>query len=167
MTRSEILDAIRKAHVDFLTAIGGIPDDEMMNEPVAEELTVKDLLGHITLWMQVSLNFIAEYKHDGLPKPLGLKDDAALDAFNARGWEARRETPLVRVIADYHAAYRDLIAAVESLSDAELSTPLPAPWEEGDTLEKLIAINSYEHVPEHTLQVHTWREQQDEEHEDE
>jgi len=41
-----------------------------------------------------------------------------------------------------------------------LSAPLLAPWDESDTLEKLIAINSYEHEPEHTFQVNAWRKAQ-------
>jgi|GEM_PF-907276 len=167
MTRDEILPAIRREHLEFLTAIGGIPDDEMINTLITEQWTVKDMMAHIAVWMRVAIKFIREFKAEGVPKNLGLNDDATVDAFNEQGWQARSETPLAEVIGEFHAAYRDLIGAVESLTDQELSAPLTAPWEAGDTLEKLIAINSYEHEPEHTLQVHTWRENQDDDDVDE
>jgi len=165
MTRDEILQAIRREHIEFLTAIGGIPDDEMINTLITEQWTVKDMMTHIAIWMRVAIKFIREFKTDGVPKNLGLNDDAKVAAFNEQGWQARSETPLAQVIEEFHAAYRDLIAAVESLSDQELSAPLPAPWDAGDTMEKLIAVNSYEHVPEHTLQVNAWRKAQHEEDE--
>lgn len=166
MTRDEILQAIRREHVNFLTGIGGIPDDAMVNTPITEQWTIKDMLAHISIWMRVAIKFIREFKADGVPINLGLNDDAKVDAFNEQGWQARSETPLAEVIEEFHAAYQDLIAAVENLTDQELSAPLPAPWGEGDTLEKLIAVNSYEHEPEHSLQVDAWREAQDDDEED-
>lgn len=165
MTRDEIINAIRNQHVDFLSAIGGIPDDAMVNTLITEQWTIKDMMAHIAIWMRVAIKFIREFKADGVPKSLGLSDDDKLNAFNEQGFRARQDTPLPEVIEEFQLAYRELIEDIESLTDLELSQPLPAPWEEGDTLEKLIAINSYEHEPEHTLQVYTWREAQDEEDE--
>jgi hypothetical protein len=92
-----------------------------------------------------------------MPVSLGLNDDAVLDAYNKRGAALRRDYPLTRVRAELDAALRDLVAAVESLSDAQLNTPLPAPWDNGVTLERLIAWNSYEHTPEHIEQISQWR----------
>ena len=165
MTHAEIIQAIRREHINFLTAIGGIPDDVMIDEPVAEELTIKDMMAHIAMWMRVAIKFVQDYKTTGVPKSLGLDEEAKIDAFNEQGWEARRELPLAQVIGEFAAAYGDLIAAVESLSDEELNAPLPPPWGESDTLERLIAVNSYEHEPEHTTQLLAWREE-NEEHED-
>ena len=166
MTRDEILQAIRREHLNFLTVIAGIPDAELVDAPITEEWTVKDTMAHLAIWTRIAIKFIREFKRDGVPIHLGLDDAARVDAFNEQGWQARQETPLAEVIQEFHAAFQDLIAAVETLTDQELSAPLPAPWDEGDTLEILIATNSYEHEPEHTLQVDTWRENQDDHEED-
>ena len=157
MTRDEILKTIKEQHAQLLGALAGIPEDAMTKRPLVEWWTIKDLLGHIAMWERVGIKFIAEYKQDGLPKTLGLNDDATINAHNKREATIRRDWSLARVRAEFDAAHRDLIATIESLSDADLSKQLPAPWGKGDNLEKLIAINSYKHNPEHIEQIKKWR----------
>jgi hypothetical protein len=158
MTREEILGKIKQAHANLVSAVAGIPDDVMTTRPVIDWWTPKDMLGHVAMWERVAVQFIDDYRRDGVPVSLGLEDDAAIDAYNKRGAALRRDWSLVRIRAEFDAAFRDLIAAVEKLSDAQLNMPLPAPWNSDVTLERLIAWNSYEHEPEHTEQIKKWRE---------
>jgi hypothetical protein len=157
MTRNEILQALEKDRADLQAALARVPDDVIETRRVAGDWTIKDLLGHIAMWQQVGVQFIAEYRADGLPKNLGLKDDAAIDAYNARGWEMRRDWTLTRTRVELDMAQRNLIAAVQSLTDQDLGKSLPPPWASGTTLEKLIAINSYAHDPEHVAQIAGWQ----------
>jgi hypothetical protein len=166
MTRDEIIAAIRREHILFLTSIAGIPDEMLENEYVMQQWTIKDMLGHIAMWMRVACQFVADYKKDGVPKSLGLDNDGAVDAINAQGRAASHVLSLKQVMDEFAAAYGALIDAVQTLSDAELNAQLPAPWKEGDTLERLIAINSYEHEPEHTEQVGIWRENEEHDHDE-
>lgn len=155
MTRDEIVETIKQQSTELLAVLDGIPAEALTKRPLVDWWTGKDLLGHIAMWELVALKFIADYKHDGLPKMLGINGDDELDAHNKRGVVMRRDLPLKTVRAELDATSRDLIAAVESLSDADLTKPLPAPWGEGATLERLIAVNSYQHTPEHIEQI-TW-----------
>jgi hypothetical protein len=157
MTRDEILKTIKEQHAQLLAALAEIPEDVMTKRPIVEWWTIKDLLGHIAMWEQVALKFIAEYRQGGLPKTLGMNDDDAINAYNKREAAIRRDWSLARVRAEFDTAHRDLVAAIESLSDADLAQPLPAPWGKGDNLEKLIAINSYQHNPEHIEQIRQGR----------
>jgi hypothetical protein len=153
MTRTEILKAIKEQHAQLLATLEGIPEEIIVKQPLVEWWTIKDLLGHIALWEQVAIKFIAEHKQNGLPEILGMDNDAAINAYNKREVAIRRDWPLARVRAEFDAAHRDLSAAIETLSDTDLPKQLPAPWGKGDTLEKLIAINSYQHNPEHIEQI--------------
>ncbi len=157
MTRDEVLNQLRQTHADLVAALAGVPDDAMTTQPVVDWWTPKDVLGHVAMWRQVAIKFIDEYLRDGMPVSLGLNDDAALDAYNKRGAALRRDWTLARVRAEFDASFHNLVAAVEKLSDAQLNAPLSAPWENGVTLERLIAWNSYEHDPEHTAQIKKWR----------
>ncbi len=161
MTRDEVLQALERDRAQLQAALEGLDDQVMTTVPVAGEWTIKDLLGHMAMWHQVALKFIADYKQTGLPKSLGLADDAAVDAHNQREVERRRARPVAQVGAELDASYRELTAAVGGLSDKQLNTPLPAPWQNATTLEQLIAINSYEHDPEHIGQMIQWREKKD------
>lgn len=163
MTREEIATKIKEAHANLVSAVAGLPDDVMTTRPVIDWWTLKDVMGHIAMWERVAIKFIGEYQRAGAPTPLGL-DDSALDAYNKRGAAERRDYSLARVRAEFDASSRDLVAAVELLTDAQLNAPLAAPWESGVTLERLIAWNSYEHVPEHVEQIVKWREERAAQH---
>lgn len=158
MTRAEVLAAMKQDRANLLAALEGMSEQAMTTIPAAGEWTVKDLLGHMAMWKQVAVKFIAEYRQAGIPQSLGLENGAATDAYNQRGAALRRDWPLARVREELDAAHRELVAAVESLGDADLVAPLGGPWEGKTTLEHLIAINSYTHDPEHIQQIKETRD---------
>lgn len=157
MKREQVLTQLKQTHEDLVRTLEGISEETMSTRPVIDWWTLKDMLGHMAMWERVAVQFLDEFQRDGAPHELGLKDDAALDAYNKRGAAERRDWPLARVRAEFDAASEDLVAAVERLTDTQLNAPLAAPWETGATLERLIAWNSYEHVPEHIAQIVAWR----------
>ncbi len=159
MTRDEILKALKRDRTQLQAALEGLDEQIVTTVPVAGEWTIKDLLGHMAMWHQVALQFIADYHKTGVPKSLGLADDAAVDAHNRREAERRRAWSVAQVGAELDSSYRELEAAVAALTDQQLHAPLPTPWESGDTLERLIAINSYKHDPQHIAQMIKWREE--------
>ena len=73
------------------------------------------------------------------------------------------------ILSALRREHLNFLMAIGGLGDEDLSKPLPPPWGEGDTLEHLVAINSYEHEPEHTQQITAWRQtlEDDHNHEDE
>jgi hypothetical protein len=162
MTREEITKVtsvvakINEAHANLVSAVADIPDDVMTTRPVIDWWTLKDILGHVAMWERVAIKFIDEHQRIGAPTPLGL-DDAGIDAYNKRGAAERRDYSLARVRTEFDTASNDLVAAVERLTEAQLNAPLAAPWDNDVTLERLIAWNSYEHVPEHVEQIARWR----------
>jgi uncharacterized protein (TIGR03083 family) len=153
MNRDEILRTIKEQYAELVQAIESVPVERLTKPPLVDWWTIKDLLGHVTMWNQVAVKFIREYKETGTPQQLGIKDDADLDRYNKRGVAMRRDLAFAQVRAEFDATYRELLAAVETLRDEDLSKPLPPPWGEGATLERLIAVNSYQHVPEHVEQI--------------
>ena len=158
MTRDEILREIKRAHENFLGAIADIPDDIATTKPVIDWWTIKDLIGHVTTWYLVARQFLREYARGDVPVQLGFgQSDDEVDRYNKRAAAQRRDYSLARVRAELDAAYRDLIAAVEALRDADVAKQLSAPWGDGDNLEKLIAVNSYGHLPEHVEQIQEWK----------
>lgn len=149
MNRNEILRTLQAQYAELIAALADVPAEQLTKRPLVDWWTAKDLLGHIALWNQVALKFIREYKETGVPKPLGIQGDADVDRYNKRGVAMRRDLSLEQVRAELDATHRELVTAIEALTDADLVKPLPAPWGEGAMLERLIAVNSYQHTPEH------------------
>lgn len=171
MTRAGLLAEIERAHADLASALADLPADGMTAQadqlpgspnPGGESArdgltwTPKELMGHVAMWMRVAIKFIEEYRQNGAPTPLGLRDNAAIDEYNARGAASRRDQPLAVIRSEFDAAHTDLVAAIGPFTDADLIEPLPAPWDADTNLAFLIAINSSEHEPEHTAQVRAW-----------
>ena len=158
MTRDEILNAITKSHDEFLATIADVPDEVITRARVIDWWSLKDVLGHITFWYRVAIKFVREYQKLGVPQPLEL-DDPKIDALNHREAAIRRDYSLTRIRAEFDAAYRDLLAVTAELSDADVNKVLPAPWnaEQPIALERLIAVNAYEHLPEHIAQIQKWK----------
>ncbi len=163
-TVTSVITKIKEAHANLVSAVAGIPDDVMTTRPVIDWWTLKDVLGHVAMWQRVAIKFIDEYERAGVPTPLDIKDNAELDVYNKRGAAERRDYALARVRAEFDDSTRDLATAVERLTDAQLNAPLAAPWESGETLERQIAWNSYEHIPEHIEQIVKWRNERAAQH---
>ena len=159
MTREEILKTLNDQHAELTNVLAEIPNAAQTQLPYVNWWTLKDLIGHISMWSQVAIQLIADYKLDGVPKQLGIKDDDDLDRYNKRGVAMRRDWTLAAVRAEFESTHRDLVAAVESLSDADLIKPLPQPWGEGAAMERLIAVNSHQHIPEHIEQISAFKAQ--------
>jgi len=158
MTRDEIGQAVRDAHTEFLATLAKIPDDVIVRERVMDWWSLKDILGHVTVWYLVALEFIREYQRGDTPTPLGFgQSDDEVSAYNKRQVVLRRDYALARVRAELDAAYRDLLAAIAKLNDADVRRQLPPPWDAGDNLERLIAVNTYLHLPEHIAQIRKWK----------
>ncbi len=153
MTRAEILKLLQEQHAELVATLAEIPPEVQTQIPYVDWWTLKDLMGHVAMWEQAAIQFIKEYKEDGLPKMLGIKDDDDLDRYNKRGVAMRRDLSLDAVRQEFETTHQNLIAAIESLTDADLTKPLPPPWNESATLERLIAVNSYQHAPEHIEQI--------------
>jgi hypothetical protein len=153
MTGDKIIQTIQEQRAELLAALDGVPEVTLTKVPYVDWWTIKDLIGHITMWQGVAFQFISEYKLNGVPKQLGIKDDDDLNRYNKRGVAMRRDWSFQAVREEYETTHHDLVAAVESLNDADLVKPLPSPWGEGATMERLIAVNSYQHVPEHIEQI--------------
>ena len=158
MTRDEILKNITKEHAQLVAAMTGLSDEVITTQPVMNDWTVKDMLGHVSMWYRFAITFLDEFVQRGVPRPSGLSA-LTVDEYNERELKLRREWSLARVRDEFDAAYQAILAAVEKLDDEQLNAQLAAPWEAGVTLERLVAWNTYEHEPEHTAQIQAWLKQ--------
>jgi hypothetical protein len=136
-TPAEMLDRIAGAWREWLVAIEDLPDDRVDEPGVCGHWSVKDLVPHMALWDLQAVEDIDRHLA-GLPGRRndwqGMNDDSA-----------RISRPgLYRLqLVEMHAAHRRLIEAVRDLDD--------------HMDPEMIAVDTWDHYPEHTAQVRAWR----------
>ena len=115
--------------------------------------SIKDVLAHLTAWHEVGAR---EYQAIAQGREPLIEPEGDVDQDNARLTEPYRAQSLAQVQAAFRAAYQQVVAAVESLSEADLFEAGRFPWREGHALWEGIAYNTFAHYDEHGPALQAW-----------
>ena len=146
------LRADRALWDDLLAELLPLGEAALTAPNAAGEWSVKDVLTHIA-WHEREMVGVMR------ARALVGSDlwNLALDERNAAICAEHRDRPLSDVLAEEARVYTELLAALETLSDADLADParfaaMPAdwlPWE-------MFASNSFEHYRDHAPDLRAW-----------
>src|SRR5262245_20109411 len=159
MHRQQLLDVVEDTWRQLDAAIDGL-DEAALTEPgVVEAWSIKDLLGHITVWEQMALRRMERWRRG---EPLIDPDWTSTDDYNAGEAAQRRDWPLARMREDQAVTRQQLRATLEALTDEEWATvasagELRAPigdWVGGD----LGGAGPGTHAAEHAQHIRAWRD---------
>ena len=150
-----VIDQIRKAQNELLSAIDGLSSDAMLRVGAVGIWSVKDVLAHITLWQSELITALSQLDRRGIVPDIVKIDD--LDDFNEEGYRINVRRDLDIILEDLHGVHKHLVAAVEALDEKTLTDTRKFHWLEGETIEYLIAENGYLHESEHAAQIREWR----------
>jgi hypothetical protein len=156
VTKDEFLAKIRQEHTrldDIVTRVG----ESRMEEPVLEgDRSVKDVLAHIGAWEKIAVGLVR--RNEPLTPPPPGENGPSTDAINDKVYQDNRDRPLADVVAEEQQSYASLIAMVESMSQAELETPVGGQEHEGQSppAAAIIGGNSDGHYIEHIEQIERW-----------
>ncbi len=140
MTPAEMLARVADAWRDWLLVIEGLPEDRVDEPGVCGHWSVKDLVPHMALWDLQAIEDIDRHLA-GLP---GSRND--WQRMND-DWARISRPGIYRLqLVDMHDAHRRMILAVRDLAVRD---------EEMDP--EMIAVDTWDHYPEHTVQVRAWR----------
>ena len=156
--KTQLLEWITTTRAE-LDAIIAPLSEEQMTAPGAEgELSIKDLLAHVSWWERRTLRALAYAARGEAPPKLAAEGEgeSGVNQVNAETFAANRARTLDDVRAEYAQSGRDLLAALKGYSEADLFD------EEGFTriLEfpalYLIAGDTYMHYPDHVASIRDW-----------
>lgn len=157
LSKQQLLDKIRQSH-DELTAPLLKLNEQQMTTPGPHpdsEWTMKDVLAHLTVWMQLMMSRLPGQER--IPYPLEAKAgeswNSQLDRINEYYYQQSKDTPIGTVGVEFDKAYQQLLWEVAALNDEQLADP---------KLQADIAEDSYEHFDEHLEAVRGWLDAQDE-----
>jgi hypothetical protein len=156
--KTQLLAWIVAARAELDAVIAPLSDAQMTAPGAEAALSVKDLLAHVSWWERRTLRALEYAARGEAPPKLAAEGEgeAGVNRVNAETFQTNRDRSLDDVRAEYTQSGRDLMAALESYSEADLFD------EEGFTriLEfpalYLIAGDTYLHYPDHVTSIRGW-----------
>jgi hypothetical protein len=155
MTKQELISTVEAEHADLEKLIGTL-GDEQMNEPnVVGEWSVKDLLAHLALWTARNITVVYQAEQGQKPAEIDAMFDH-YDALNAEDYEAQKDRPLDRILADLRGTHKQLVRRLSAWHEDDLSNPALFSWLRGQSLSAFLA-DAVQHEAAHRKQVEQWR----------
>lgn len=157
MTQEELLRRIERAREKVLMAIEGLTEEEMTQELVNREWTVKDILGHITSWVVEDRKIAERIAIEENPIfHYVISSENDWRDWNEQQVEKKRGYSLERIIDELREEHMKFKEFVHSLTQGQLPRKGVCPWQEESSVEKLIQV-TYEHDEEHAEKILAWR----------
>lgn len=150
--KEELLRRIEHGRQDFWRAMDGAADSDLEAPNAVGEWSVKDLLAHFIGHEQRTLDELNAARRG---ETYSI-DHAANQAFNAQAVGALRDPSLTRVREAWLASSNQILAMIESMSDADFEPFSPVCVLLGDTIDGALGNNTYGHYAEHLPGVQAW-----------
>lgn len=149
---SQLIEEIQSAWSAWEKLLAVINPASMSQPGVAGEWSVKDIIAHITWHEQEMVGLVKAHALVG-----SELWNLPTDERNAAIYEESKDQPLGQVLAESAQVHRQLLGALPSLSDDDLTDPssfpnMPPDWQPW----MIIAQNTYEHYRDHILDVERW-----------
>ena len=144
--KQAILTRMQDSYAAFEAGLASLYAGQMTAPVLDGGWSVKDIVAHLNVWHRRALDILDPVEPVRVPGiPASGIEDTALDQFNAQFYEAHKYQPLDEALAAFRESYRQLLAAVERMSEAHLMSSL----QDETRLWQVVAGNTYEHYPEH------------------
>lgn len=151
--KTDLLNVIRKERSGLDALISGLTPEQKTASGVEASWSLKDLMAHISAWERLAQDRIhAALTGEPTKIPL-IEGPNFVDVFNAKVYAKSQAASLESVEVEYHAAYTDFLAQIESLDWDFIQAALPFEWASDLTALVLISANTHWHYLEHANSI--------------
>jgi hypothetical protein len=159
MTQTEMIAMIDASWRELDAAIAGLEETALLEPGVVESWSIKDLLGHVTAWEQLALQYLECWRR-GEPPP--VRDWDSTEAYNAREAARRASWTLAQVQDEAADTRRGLHAMLATITDEEWASRVTIRDRERPLGEWVGGALSGDdgpgtHAAEHAAQIRAWR----------
>ena len=149
MNRSELLGRIETRWQALLASYAGLTDAQMTAPGVVGAWSIKDIIGHVSVWEEEALAHLPVVLASRRP-PRYSVTHGGINAFNAVMTQRNRDLPLRDVLRRRDETHRRLLEFVARVPEAECA---------GDTrFRRRLRLDTYGHYAVHTRAILRWRE---------
>src|SRR5438876_8434388 len=116
MTKPKLMDLLQTARAEWDSLLAQVGEERMTQSGVAGDWSVKDIIAHVTWGEREILEVF--HRHELVGSELW---DLPQNERNAAVFEQNRNRSLQEVVAESRQVYRDLLEALQPLSDEDLN----------------------------------------------
>ena len=154
--KAELLERIGSSYAALEAALGRL-DATQLTTPIDGTWSAKDMLAHLTGWEQIMLHFHVGGQPFEQVAQLGVAyASTPVDVINEALYQRERNRPLDEVLAAFRRSHRELLVALDRMSDADLQRDYTPPGRDASSSGKLIDWvigDTYEHYDEHRATI--------------
>ena len=153
----QLIDKIQTAWLAWEKLTKPVSQDRLSRMGTAGDWSLKDIIAHITWFEREMVGLIRAHALVG-----SELWNLPTDERNAAIYEQTKDQPLEQVLAESQQVHQQLMEALPSLSDDDLTDPstfpnMPPDWQPW----MIIAQNTYEHYEDHMRDVQNWLDERD------
>jgi hypothetical protein len=158
--KTQLLAWITATRAELDAVIAPLTDAQMTAPGAEGELSVKDLLAHVSWWERRTLRALGYAARGEHPPKLAAEGEgeAGVNRVNSETFRANRDRSLADVRTEYERSGRDLVATLEGYSEADLFDEAGFSQNLAFPALYLIAGDSYLHYPDHVASIRRWLE---------
>ena len=160
MNKQQLLKLLTKEEESLLRALRGLDEAALTTEPVFEDWTIKDIVGHVVSWGD---EFRAEIRAiRASPAPAYgylISSEDQYREWNMREAARKQSWPWSKIQEDLERDGQEMAALLQQLSDAELGKRGVVPWHFKTLKIGWLISTHYIHMREHTALIRKWRAQ--------
>ncbi len=154
MEKTELLDTMRDRRAAWDALIAQADGERMTQPGVAGEWSIKNIVAHVT-WAERETAQILQPRGSVGSQLWELPEDER----NSVVFELNRDRPLQDVLTESAEVFRQLLDAVQALSQEDLNDPVRfqdmplsgIPW-------RIVVANSFAHYYQHMPAIRAWLE---------
>lgn len=149
-----IADRIATEYARLQSVLDQLSDEQMLQQGAEGQWSVKDIVAHIAAWeSRLTQQITASVNGDASALPEPIAGAADMDRLNAAFYAAQQHLSLGTLLQHAHSVHDQMLAALQLLSDDDLTDPQRFGWTNGTPMTAIVAGDTYEHYEEHMQSI--------------
>ena len=158
--KHQMVNALRAEFTRWEDLLSSLREEQITTRQLPANLSIKDVLGHLRAWQQISIARLTAALHGQAPEfvewPAGLEPDGEENLESINGWihATYRDQPWSSVHQAWRTGFLRFLELGEAASEKDLLQE-EYTWLDGHPLV-FVLQGSYEHHQEHLDELLAW-----------
>lgn len=158
MNKTGLLNQMDSKKAELENLVTSLNEAQLTTPGVNGNWSVKDNLAHITSWQHYLLQVLQGAQRNQEPVT-DIPPGESEDKENELLYHQNKSRSFDEILTDFRATHKQIVEAVQSLSEDDIFDPQRFSWRQGRSLQSVIEGNTYGHYDEHLQIIQHWLEQ--------